>query len=409
MNYNLRNNCLICNSERLETIIELGIHPFADTFIPSDRINDNEPVYPLECIKCRDCNHIQLKYITDPQKRYNDYEYSFTSSNSKVAKEHWKSFFNDTISKLNLSKDSLVVEIGSNDGGLGEHYIKNGNSYIGVDASKAMCEIARERKVKTIHGFFNKESVDKILDSRGKASLIIANNVLNHADSPTNFIKNINEIISENHGVFTFEVPYWLIEHKTNSFGKIYHEHVNYFTITSLKKLLDIYNFEIFSIQVLNYHGGSIRVYTKKKSNSNFIIGKEIQLMIEEENRSGVFKIDSYKKFQKTIEKNRKNLLGRIEIIKSKNYPIIGIGASAKGNTFLNFYRLDYNTIEYITDISVHKIGKLTPKSRIPITTDSILKDYGEVYVIVLTENLSSNFKSYLLSLNSKIKFIYET
>jgi len=408
MNYNSRKNCLICDSIQLETIIELGIHPFADTFIPTDRLEENEPVYPLECIKCIDCNHIQLKYITDPQQRYNDYEYSFTSSNSKVAKEHWKSFFDDSISKSNLSKDCLVVEIGSNDGGLGEHYIKNGNSYIGVDASKVMCEIAREKKIKTIHGFFNEESANKILDFRGKAGLIIANNVLNHADSPTNFLKNINKIIAEDSGIFVFEVPYWLIEYKTNSFGKIYHEHVNYFTITSLKKILNIYNFEIFSIELLDYHGGSIRVYTKKKSNKNFFIEKKIEHMIKKEEESGVFNIKSYEGFQKTIQENKKKLLDKIKAIKNKKFPIIGIGAAAKGNTFLNFNELDNSVIEYVTDISIHKIGKFTPKTRIPITEDSILKNYGKVYLLVLTENLSPNFKSYLLSLNSKIKFIYE-
>ena len=409
MKYNIRKNCLICNSQKLEIIIELGIHPFADTFIPIDRIEENEPSFPLVCVKCSDCNHIQLKYITDPKQRYDDYEYSFTSSNSNVSKEHWESFFTDSIFKLNLPKNCLVVEIGSNDGGLGEHYIKNGNSYVGVDASPAMCQIANEKKIKTIQGFFNKEIANKVLDSFGKASLVIANNVFNHADFPTKFLKNINEIISKNHGVFTFEVPYWLIEYETSNFGKIYHEHVNYFTVTSLKKLLDIYNFEIFSIQLLTYHGRSIRVYAKKKNNKNFIVEKTIELMIEKEKSSGVFNISSYKKFQKIIKENREKLLDKINTIKSKKLPIIGIGAAAKANTFLNFYELDFRTIEYITDISIHKIGKFTPRTRIPIVEDSILKNYEEVYVLVLTENLSSNFKSYLLSLNSKIKFIYET
>ena len=408
MKIKTRKYCLICNNDEMNKIIDLGLHPFADTFIPPDRLNDSEPIYPLISSLCNSCGHIQLNCVTDPHSRYVDYEYSFTSSNSSFSIQHWKSFYNRISSKLELSKNSFILEIGSNDGTLGKEFINRGYKFLGIDASPLMVEIANKNKINTILGLFNADMVDEVISDFGNPELIIANNVLNHADIPNEFVKNISKLLSKD-GVFVFEVPYWQIEFDTKSFGKIYHEHINYFTIRSLKKLLGNFNLEMTSIEIIEYHGGSLRVYANRKKHRTRVYENNIELMIRNEVKSGVFNPKSYIPFMELIQIKKNQLLEKINIIKKKNIPIVGIGASAKGNTFLNYHELNHIIIDYVTDISDHKLGKFTPKTRIPIVKDSVFSKYDEVYALLLTENISNNFKNTLLKINDKIQFLYET
>lgn len=400
-----RTSCLICNSSNLTKIIDLGIHPFADTFISEEKLSQSEPIYPLSCDLCRDCGQIQVSCVTNPMDRYSLYDYSYTSSNSSFSRNHWEEYVKDVSKKLNLQPGSFIIEIGSNDGFLAEQFQKQGYKVLGVDPSKYMADLAKKRNVKTIVSLFNKETGEKILKQFGKAQLIIANNVFNHSDLPVDFAKAVAKLVATN-GTFIFESPYWVSNLKDKRFDPIYHEHISYFTITSSYKLLEKAGLIISDVDLVDYHGGSIRVFAQKKG-ERIERSPKVKVMMSKEVSSKIFEPKTYQDFMKYILNQRNIFLKKIYNIKSRGESIIAVGAAAKGNTFLNFYNLDNTVIDYVTDSSPHKCGKYTPLSRIPICSDDIFAKYGEVYALILSWNISDILKSNLYKLNPKVKFLF--
>ncbi len=399
-----RSSCLICNSKEIVTIIDLGLHPFADTFIPKERLGEGEMIYPLICDLCKNCGQIQTKCVTNPKERYVSNDYSYTSSNSEFSRNHWDEFALELLSKNQVKEDCFILEIGSNDGYLSEHFVKMGKKVLGVDPSPYMAGLAKKRNVETMTTLFDKKTSEVILKNYGKANLIIANNVFNHSDNPLDFAQAVKNVLAPN-GIFIFEQPYWLIGFKEKKFDQIYHEHVSYFTVKSLKNLLEKAGMKIVEVRIVDYHGGSLRImaqhidYTKEES-------KKVSSMIAEEERIGTFNPTEYYKFIENLNKNKFLFLEKIYNIKNKGENIIAIGAAAKGNTFLNFYNLNNNIIDYVTDTSEHKKEKFTPGTRIPIRGDEILKKYDDVHALILSWNIADQLKEKLLEINPSIKFL---
>lgn len=385
----------------MKTIIKLGMHPFADTFISPNQYGMSEPVYPLECVLDCDSGEVKLKYETLDDDRYNLYSYSYTSSNSKVSRSHWNEYAKEVLN--NIPNKKKILEIGSNDGYLTEQFLKKNIDARGVDPSKKMALVAKNRGVQTYNFLFNSKNVKKIIDDFGLVDIVVANNVFNHANDPEDFIKSIHSVLDKD-GTFVFELPYWFCTIRDKRFDQIYHEHVTYFTAKYAYNLLKKHGFSITKIKVVDYHGGSLRVYSKKASKAN--INEELKTMIDEEEKYGLFEVETYKSFIKELEKDRSVFMQNIYKIKDKGIPIIGIGAAAKANTFLNFYNIDNTILDYITDASEHKKGKYTPLTRIPIVGDEILSEYDEVYVLILSWNISSVLKEKIKKINNKVKFI---
>ncbi len=393
-----RNSCLVCGSQNLRKIIDLGMHPFADTFIPESKLSESEPVYPLACQLCSDCEQIQNYCEVSPENRYSLYDYSYTSSNSQFSRDHWEKYATDVSGKINLQPNSFVVEIGSNDGFLTEQFLKQGHRVLGIDPSSYMAGVS------TIVTLFNFSAVKQIKEHYGKAQLIVANNVFNHSDNPLDFAKGVSELLDKN-GTYVYELPYWFCSLKSKKFDQIYHEHVSYFTVKSSKELLKRAGMGIYDIELVDYHGGSIRVFAKKQEDLDKESEKASR-MIEEEVKAGVFDTETYAGFMHHITKQRAKFLQQICEIKQKGKIIIGVGAAAKANTFLNFYNLDNSFIEYVTDASPHKQGKYTPLTRIPIFNDEIFAKFNEPYALILSWNISDKLKQILQEVNPNIKFL---
>lgn len=399
-----RTSCLVCQSSNLTKIIDLGIQPFADTFIPESRLSESEHVYPLICDLCNDCGQVQTACITNPMDRYVLQDYSYTSSNSSFSRNHWDEYAKVVAHKTNLPKNSFIVEVGSNDGYLSEQFVELGYKAIGVDPSPYMADLAKQRNISTVVEIFNPDVGKRIHDQYGRAQLILANNVFNHSNEPVEFAKAVSALLSPD-GTFVFEQPYWLSSLKSRKFDQIYHEHVSYFTVRSSSKILEAAGLRIVDVDLVDYHGGSIRVYATK------IDGKQTdslnaQQMIENEHSFGTFDLSTYSTFMKHILNQRNIFLKKIYDIKSKDKSIIAVGAAAKGNTFLNFCNMDNTVIDYVTDASPHKQGKYTPLTRIPICSDDIFEKHGEVYALILSWNISAKLKKILHNINPMIKFL---
>jgi len=399
-----RKNCLVCNSEELKKIIDLGSHPFADTFIPKSRSHEADKIYPLVCDLCMECGHVQTRCETNPLDRYQQQDYSYTSSNSKFSRDHWEEFANEVPVKSNIPENSFIVEIGSNDGLLSENLTKKGHKAVGVDPSPYMANLAKQKNIQTYTELFGTEVAKRIEEEHGKADLIIANNVYNHSENPLEFTKAVSSLLKEN-GKFVFEQPYWLTSLESRRFDQIYHEHVSYYTTKSVKKLLENAGMEIVHAEIVDYHGDSLRIIAQNKKNSE--LPQEARELIQNEEKLGAFKVETYKEAMKEFDEKKINFMVDILRIKQQGMPIIGVGAAAKTNTTLNYYNIDHGILDYVTDASPHKKGKFTPATRIPIVGDEVFADYDEVYALILSWNISDILKEILLKINPKIKFLF--
>lgn len=385
-------------------IIDLGFHPYADTFIKKNQLNYSEPVFQLSCYLNKQTGVIRNSIITDEKSRYNLYDYSYTSSNSKYSRNYWEEYSKDIKQELKINENFKILEVGSNDGFLLKCFRKYTKKLWGADASKFMCILAKKNKIPTFNLIFNQKNSKKIKNKIGKVDVIISNNVLNHSNDVLDFILGAKNLLNHN-GTFIFELPYWYNLVLYKQFDQIYHEHVNYFTVKSSEYLLKKCGLQIVKIKETEYHGGSIRIYSKIKRNVK--INLETKKYISKETRLGLFKEATYRKMMANLKEKKISFLKKIINYKEKNYKIVGIGAPAKGNTFLNFLKLDSCLIDFITDGSRFKINKYTPLSRIPILSDGHLRKIkSNICVIFLSWNLEKILKPKLLKYNKKIKFI---
>lgn len=395
--------CLI-TGEKMHKILDFGMHPYADTFLSEKHLKLSEPVFPLECYLNPNSGQIQLGYLTNAYDRYNLYAYSYTSSNSNFAKKHWNAYHDSLVEKFNVT-NSTIVEIGANDGYLSHLFLKENNNVIAIDSSKEMCDIAKERGLRVYHKLFDFECSEEIIKNHSKAKLVIANNVFNHSNSPLDFAKGVKNLLSDD-GVFVFELPYWGSTYESDKFDQVYHEHVSYFTVKSSYNLLKQAGMDMIDFEIVDYHGGSIRVFAKISQQGFF--NNKILDAIKKEEELGLFELSTYANWQNKLLKNRDTFLSNLYSLKVQNpdVPIIGVGAAAKANTFLNYYCLNKSVITYITDSSAHKQGKYTPLTRIPIVDDAIFSNYPKVFALILSWNISNDLKEALKNINPNIEFI---
>ena len=389
---NLRSSCLSCDSSALTQIIDLGMHSFADRFISQENYFGHDPAYPLSCSICDDCGFIQLDSITSPEARYNDFVYSYTSSNSQSSIAYWASYAKSVLSRLS-SSPSNVLEVGSNDGQLLSEFVINGISDVtGVDASPDMCLVANNRGIHTYNSFFGNNSsrldnhCQDYLDR--KYDLIVANNVLNHSNDPLDFVRTAASLLSSSDSYFVFEVPYWGALVRDSQFDQIYHEHVSYLTLHNSSQLARIAGLQVTHAEITPYHGGSIRVFCQLGSGRNQ--SAQYSQLLDDEMALRLCDVSTYKSLMRQISINRQRLLKVVYSFIDSNRPVVCIGAAAKANTFLTYMGLNSSFVQFITDTSESKIGKYTPLTRIPIRVDADISTLDSPLCIVTSWNLFS-------------------
>ena len=395
--------CLI--SQQLVTkILDFGQHAYADTFVAEDQLNLSEPVFPLQVNLNAESGSIQLGYVSHAEDRYSLYSYSYTSSNSKTARDHWDEYA--TTVKQRCASIKFAVEIGSNDGYLINQFRDEGVRAIGIDPSMDMCRIAKERGVEVMPAMFC-EPVAKDLAKRvGGANVVIANNVFNHANDPVSFARAVCQLLADD-GLFVFEVPYWLSMIESGRFtDMVYHEHPTYFTIKMAWNTLKAAGLEITDFDVVDYHGGSLRVFARRDTGAAMPV--VIEDAIARETQVGLFDIGFYQVVQRRFEQQRDAWLRQFYEIRQAepDAVFIGVGAAAKANTWLTWHGLNRTHLKYITDSSAFKQGKYTPLSRIPIADDAVFAQYDRPYAMILSWNIGAGLKQAILNINPNTRFI---
>lgn len=395
--------CLISQS-KIVPILDFGQHAYADTFIAEDQLNISEPVFPLQVNLCPESGSIQLGYVSHAQDRYNLYSYSYTSSNSATARNHWQSYAADLERKIPI--EGLVVEVGSNDGYLLKQFQRPTVRTLGVDSSAEMCTVANLSGIETVNALFDLEVAKRIKDQHGPARIICANNVFNHANDPVAFAQAVCELLVED-GVFVFEVPYWLSMIESGRFtDMVYHEHPTYFTVKMAWNLLAAAGLEIVDYDVVDYHGGSLRVVAQRMLTGSQPI--KVEDAIARETQLGLFDPRFYQVVQRRFEQQRDTWLQEFYRLRQSepDAVFIGVGAAAKANTWLTWHGINKTHLAYVTDASAFKQGKYTPLSRIPITGDNIFGQYDRPYAVILSWNIGEGLRNAILNINPNTRFI---
>jgi SAM-dependent methyltransferase len=395
--------CLI-TGDPVVKVLDFGQHAYADTFVAPDQLHLSEPVFPLQVWLNPSSGMLQLGYLSDAQDRYSLYNYSYTSSNSQTARNHWDEYAHTVQARVGAIK--LAIEVGSNDGYLIDQFRADGARAIGIDPSLDMCRIAKERGVEVMPALFCEPVANDIARRIGLADVIMANNVFNHANNPVDFARAVAKALSPT-GVFVFEVPYWLSMIESGRFtDMVYHEHPSYFTIKSAWNILKKAGLEIVDFSVVNYHGGSLRVFARLDTGAD--MPTQVQEAIQQETQVGLFEPDFYQELQSIFQQQRAKWLSSFYQLleKEPNAVIIGVGAAAKANTWLRWHGLDATVIRCITDASSHKQGKYTPLTRIPVVSDEEFARYENPYALILSWNISSALREVILNINPHTRFL---
>jgi SAM-dependent methyltransferase len=394
--------CLISGNP-VSKILDFGQHPYADTFINENQLHLSEPIFPLQVYLNSETGSVQLRYLSNAEERYNLYSYSYTSSNSNFSRNHWDKYANTLVDRFNPK--GFVVEIGSNDGYLISKFRERGLPTLGIDSSGSMCELANANGQPSLHAVFTQPVADVVKKKHGEACLVIANNVFNHANNPVDFAKGVRDLLSDD-GVFVFELPYWADSVSSGHLDQVYHEHISYFTVKSSWHLLLAAGMQMIDFDIVNYHGGSLRVFAKKGLVNP--MSSKIQSAIEEETKSGLFSVEFYEELQKTLKKRRNKWLQEFYdlLVREPDAVIIGVGAAAKANTWLNWHGLTGMHLKCVTDSSEFKQGKYTPLSRIPIYGDEMFSGYKNPYALILSWNISEPLKDALKKINPNVRFL---
>ena len=375
--------CRSCDNTNLKRVVSLGYQPLANNLI--NKIDEKFDLYPLEVNYCNKCHNCQLSVAVDPKKMFSNYLY--TSSTSKVFRDHFAEAAKKYYKELRLNKKkSYIIDIGSNDGIALKSFIDLGfKNVLGIEPAKNLAKLANKNKIKTFNGFLEKKNIKKI---KKNADLILASNVFAHSDKLKEMAECMLSLLSKK-GTIVIEVQYLMNMLKDLTFDNIYHEHYNYWSLTSLVYFFKQFNAKIIKSEKVDTHGGSIRIYIKKDNAAK--IESSVKIMLKEEENFGIKNYNTYKKFGEKVYKIRENILTNIKKLKNDKKKIIGFGAPAKATTALNFFGIS-KEIDFIVEDNNLKHNKFVPGVKIPIKNKSEIKNKKNV-ILVLAWNFYKDIK----------------
>jgi len=347
----------------LTPFMSFGKMPIANGFLKRKDFK-KEFFFDLEVSFSEQCSLFQLTDHPTPNQLFNN-NYPFFTSSSEFMKLHFAKFAK-FLKKNYLKNNSKIIEIGSNDGTFLSNFKNDNLEFVGFEPSGNVAKLANKLGVKTINSFFNKNSIDLIKNFKNKTDLIFAANVICHIPNLSEVIKSIDKLLSQN-GIFVFEEPYLGSMFEKISYDQIYDEHIFMFSATSVKKVFNLFDFELIDIFRQSTHGGSMRYVISRKNKKK--VNKNVKIILDEEKKNNLDNIQSCLEFKSNCEKSRKQLNDKINKLLYKGKRIVGYAATSKSTTILNYCDIGKNKIEYICDTTKEKVGKYSPGMHIPIVS----------------------------------------
>ncbi|OGH41325.1 MAG: hypothetical protein A3H79_03270 [Candidatus Levybacteria bacterium RIFCSPLOWO2_02_FULL_36_8b] len=396
-------NCRICNNKYLVEFCQLGTQPLANSFIKKENLSKKEKAFPLNLCLCQQCGMVQLSDVVPAKLMFKNYLYIPSASKTRI--QHFNELATTLKNKLNLNEHDLAVDIGSNDGSLLEVFAQLEVKILGIDPSVNLAKVAELKGIATVNDYFTQKTANSVVKKYGKAKAITATNVFAHVDDIHGFIKGI-EILLADAGIFVIEFPYLVDFIENCEFDTVYHEHLSYFGVRTLVKLFENTPLEIFSIQRMNLDGGSLRVFVQKKK-KNSKLYPEVENLIKMELKHKFDTLTPYRTFAKNVKERKNTFLKLLSELKKKKRKIVGYGAPAKGNTFLNYCKITTKDIWYIVDSTPFKQGLFLPGTHIPIHHEGKLFSDIPDYIVILAWNFAEEIIKKNAALRKKgVKFI---
>ena len=380
--YHRRETCRACGSTQLELVLALGDQPLANALLKGPADFDAEPFFPLDLVFCRGCSLVQILDVVDPEVLFGHYLYLTGTSETIAA--HNERYADAVISRLSLGPKDMVAEVASNDGSLLACFKSRGVRVLGIEPARNIAEMARNRGIDTVGQFFDARAGAQIATTHGRARAIVGNNVFAHVDDPVGFLKGCADLLTDD-GLVFIECPYALDMLQGGEYDTIYHEHLSYFSITSLARVAEGAGLSVASVERVPVHGGSIRIAFQKGGGH----AAQPMNMMRMERAEGLTSLDKWQAFGLNAERNRSDLLRLLNDFRGQGRSVAAYGAPAKGNTLLNYCGIGVDMLPWTVDRNPLKVGLYTPGMHIPVLPVEAVREVRPDYLLVLPWNFA--------------------
>jgi C-methyltransferase C-terminal domain/Putative zinc binding domain/Methyltransferase domain len=378
--------CRFCSAPLRHTFVDLGVSPLCESYVSRERYNEAEPFYPLRAYVCASCYLVQIEALVAPDMIFT--EYAYFSSYAATWVQHARRYADTVVERFGLDTTSFVVEVGSNDGYLLQHFVARAIPVLGIDPAANVAAVAvRDRNVPTLVKFFGVQAARELAEQGRRADLIVANNVLAQVPDLHDFVAGI-EILLGPHGVATIEFPHLLRLMEQNQFDTIYHEHFSYFSLRTATRIFAHHGLRCFDVDELPTHGGSLRIYLCHDGDTTRPTSHTVSALEAHEIAAGLDHVDGYLAFGERVKATKWRVLDFLIDAKRRGKSVVGYGAPGKGNTLLNYCGVRTDFIDYTVDLNPYKQGKFLPGTRIPIDRPDQIAQTKPDYLFILPWNL---------------------
>jgi SAM-dependent methyltransferase len=377
--------CRFCGAKALSTFVDLGVSPFCQTHIEPQNLHAMEPFFPLHARVCDACFLVQLEEFAAPSDIFS--EYAYFSSYADTWVEHARRYAASMQERFGIGRDSLVVEIASNDGYLLQHFVAADVPVLGIEPAANIARVAREKGIRTDVSFHGRSNAARIVSQYGQADLLLGNNVLAHVPDLNDFVAGMRTLLKP-HGVITMEFPHLLRLMEQNQFDTIYHEHFSYFSFLTVEKVFAAHGLTLFDVDELPTHGGSLRIYGRHAEDESRPRSSRVASLRQRELALRFGRLETYRAFAGQVQETKRRILRLLIDLKSAGKQIAGYGAPGKGNTLLNYCGIRTDFLDYTVDRNPYKQGKYTPGCRIPIFGPEKIRATRPDYIFILPWNL---------------------
>ena len=379
-------NCRFCKNILTNEFVDLGFSPPSNAFLTKAQLNEPETFYPLKIMVCEKCFLVQIDEFAKHDAIFNgDYAYFSSFSTSWLA--HAKAYTTMMVERFGFNNQSQVIEIASNDGYLLQYFKALNVPVLGIEPTANTAAAAKEKGIETIVNFFGVKLANSLAAENRKADLLLGNNVLAHVPDINDFVAGL-KILLNTEGVITFEFPHLLQLIDKNQFDTIYHEHFSYLSFVAVKQIFEHHNLNIFDVEEVVTHGGSLRIFAKHSEDLTKAISDNVESMLENEINFGLTGLAVYQNYQAKAEKVKNDFTEFLILAKKEGKKVAAYGAAAKGNTLLNFAGTKKDLLSFVVDASPHKQNKYLPGVHIPVVNEQSIKDNQPDYIVILPWNI---------------------
>jgi hypothetical protein len=358
--------------------------PLCESYVAAEDVHKMERFYPLRVWVCGRCFLVQLEQIVAPEDIFREYAYFSSYADSWV--RHGQRYCELVCAEFAIGPDTLVVEVASNDGYLLQHFVARGVPVLGVEPARNVAEAARAKGVPTVTDFFDEVTAHALAADGRRADLLIANNVLAQVPDLHGFVEGMRILLKPT-GIVTLEFPHLLPLLEHNLFDTIYHEHFSYFSFAAAERVLAAHGLEVFRVDTLDTHGGSLRVYARHAGAPD-APHASVDALRRREREFGVDRLETYARFEEGVRECKRALLDFLIHVKRQGQRVVGYGAPGKGNTLLNYCGVRTDFVDFTVDRNPYKQGKFLPGTHIPIRHPDALRAARPDYVLILPWNL---------------------